>query len=97
MSASTVANPNPTPRLAYSVSEIEALTGVPRSTLYDALDRGDIPKLSGIGSRLLVPAWALEAWAATGDWRHPDWRPVPPGADPADTPAEVIPLHPDAS
>lgn len=83
------------PRIAYRPSEVSQRTGIPRPSVYRLIDDGVIPKIAGLGDRVLVPAWALEAWAATGDWRHPDWRPVPPGVD-LDTTADVIPLHPDA-
>lgn len=93
----------PLPRLSYRVAEVAERTGIPRPSVYRLIEQGVIPKLSGLGDVVLVPAWALDAWAATNDWRHPDWRPIPPGnPEPDDGNTEqpaatVTPIRPDAS
>ena len=47
------------PRLAYSLAECEALTGLSRSTLYRLQARGEL-KTVKIGGSRLVPARDLE-------------------------------------
>lgn len=82
---------------ALRVRDVVARTGLSRSQVYALIDDDVIPRLRNCGmTTIRVPRWSVDAWVATGDWRHPDWRPVPPGAD-VDTTADVIPLHPDAS
>lgn len=89
----------PPPRLAYRIAELAAATGMGASTLYDLVDRGVIPRLAQCGAAVLVPAWAVDSWAATGRWDHPNWRPVPPTGPTTDddTVATVTPIRPDAS
>lgn len=85
-------------RIAYRVAEVADLVGIRPLTVRRMITKGIIPRIEGPGmdSLVLIPAWSVKAFEATGDWRHPDWRPVPPGVD-VDTTADVIPLHPDAS
>lgn len=89
----------PPPRLAYRIAELVGATGLSASVLYDLVDRGIIPRLEQCGASILVPAWAVDSWAATGRWDHPDWRPVPPTARAAgdEAGATVTPIRPDAS
>lgn len=42
----------------YSLDEAAAIVGLPRSTTYDAIRRGDLPSIR-IGRRLRVPAAQL--------------------------------------
>ena len=66
------------PRIAYRAAEVAELTGVDYDTVRKLVRVGEIPRLT-LGDKLvLIPAWALRSWAATGVWDHPDWRPVPP-------------------
>lgn len=51
------------PRLAYSLAECEALTGLSRSTLYRLQARGEL-KTVKIGGSRLVPAKDLERLCA---------------------------------
>lgn len=47
-------------------AEVEALTGLPRSTIYELINRGDFPKPVQISPRLV--AWAepeVAAWQAS--------------------------------
>jgi excisionase family DNA binding protein len=89
----------PPPRLAYRIAELAQATGLGTTTLYDLVARGVIPRLEQCGGSILVPAWAVDSWAATGRWDHPDWRPVPPVTYLVDDgpAATVTPIRPDAS
>mgnify|MGYP006921325748 CR=1 FL=1 len=65
-------------KVAYRISEIAELISVSDAYVYKAIDEGEIPR---VGSRrpkspILIPAWALEAFKASGDWWHPDFRPA---------------------
>lgn len=98
--ATEVAEPEP---LTLSPSDVVKRTGIPRSSVYALVRDGVIPRLDGYRSAYRIPRWAVDAYVATGDWRHPDWRPVPPGnpePDDSDTEqpaATVTPIRPDAS
>ena len=48
-------------RLAYRVSEVAKLTGLPKSTLYGLLQDGTLESIQ-IGRDVLVPADELEAF-----------------------------------
>lgn len=76
------ANPEAPPRVAYRASEIAAATGITTATVYRAIKREEIPRLP-LGDTVLVPAWALASWVATGRWDDPAWRPTPPAAEAA--------------
>ncbi len=74
-------NPEAPPRVSYRVREVAELTGIPADTVYRLIQRRVVPRLDNVGGSLvLVPAWALHSWAATGRWDDPQWRPTPPGA-----------------
>jgi excisionase family DNA binding protein len=45
-------------RDAYSVGELHQITGFPRSTLYEAIERNEIPAIR-VGNRLRVPGYWL--------------------------------------
>lgn len=47
------------PRIAYSLAEVEALSGLSRSTLYRLMARGELETVKR-GRRRLVPAKQLE-------------------------------------
>lgn len=49
-------------RIFYRIPEAIAATGIPRSTLYELIRRGDI-EIVKLGSRTLIPADSLLAWA----------------------------------
>ncbi|MEC9068122.1 MAG: helix-turn-helix domain-containing protein [Pseudomonadota bacterium] len=51
-------SPLPQDRLAYSIAEVAALTGIGRTTLYKLMDRGALQTCK-IGRRRLIPAHAL--------------------------------------
>ena len=72
--------PDDPPRVAYRIPEVAARTGITADTLYRHAKARRIPTLA-VGKVLCVPAWALASWAATGQWDHPAWRPVPPSAE----------------
>lgn len=76
------ATPEAPPRVAYRVREVAEATGIPADTVYRLIKRGEIPRLP-LGELVLVPAWALASWAATGRWDDPAWRPTPPAAEAA--------------
>ncbi len=65
---STLPEPTPTNRLAYSVEEVAALLGISRTSAYLACQRGDLPSRL-IGRRRIVPVAALQSHlaAANGD------------------------------
>jgi len=68
-------------RITYRVSDVEAATGLKQPTIYSLAQRGVIPTMANCGACVVVPAWAVESWLATGgDWLHPDY--VPPGYTP---------------
>lgn len=73
----------PPPRLAYRVREVAELTGVNEQTLRNLIDSGEVPRLRVGVKVVLVPAWALHSFVATGRWDDPAWRPVPPSAEAA--------------
>lgn len=65
-------------RVAYRPADIAAMTGLSERYIGQAIDRGEIPR---VGSRrpkapVMVPAWAVNALVATGDWWHPNFRPA---------------------
>lgn len=62
-------------RVAYKVAEIAEMTSLSISYIQTS---PDVPKLRGTRKRspILIPAWALDAFIATGDWWHPDFRPA---------------------
>jgi len=47
-------------RDAFSVKEIHQITGFARQTLYDAIDRGEIPSIK-VGTAVRVPGYWLRA------------------------------------
>ena len=49
-------------RLFYRINEAVEATGVPRSTIYELIRRGEI-RVSKLGSRTLVDADSLREWA----------------------------------
>lgn len=63
-------------RVSYSVDEAAGLVGLPRTTIYEAIRRGDL-RSSRVGSRIVVPARALEEMlgAGTPDGQEPDADP----------------------
>lgn len=63
------------PRLSYRPAELAAATGIKLPTVYRLIRDGVIPRLPNCGKSVVVPAWAVSAWEATGDWRHPAFRP----------------------
>lgn len=46
-------------KLVYTVDEASEILGICKPTLYQAIDRGEIPALR-IGRRILIPVAALE-------------------------------------
>lgn len=69
------------PAVALRVRDVVERTQLSRSQVYALIDQGLIPRLANCGAVVRIPAWCVDAWAATGDWQHPDWRPAPPAAD----------------
>jgi excisionase family DNA binding protein len=54
------ANPTKLPeRQTYTVAEAAALLGVPRSTLYEAIGRGEVAHVR-ISRRIVVPKWWVD-------------------------------------
>lgn len=47
-------------RVAYSVREVARMLGVGKSTVYDAINRGDVPTVR-FGRRTLVPRWFIDS------------------------------------
>lgn len=58
--------PNHGPRLAVSPAEAARLTGIGRTTLYEALGSGALRSLK-IGKRRLITIEALKAWLAAAE------------------------------
>ena len=58
MEAQTVTAALSFPRLAYSLAESEALSGISRSTLYRLMERGELHSVK-IGDRRFIPAHEL--------------------------------------
>lgn len=91
MSGMSTPRTAPAPKLAYRPAELARVLGVALPTIYGWIDRGVIPIKNREERRaIVIPAWRLDAYLATGDWDHEAWRPVPPGAHnlPADRPEE---------
>lgn len=66
-----------------SVEKIAQALDVTSGHIYALIREGNIPALPGLGRRRVVAAWRLDAFLATGDWDHPDFRPhaaTPPAA-----------------
>lgn len=57
---------NPSPPLVYTPEEARQLLKIGRSSMYEALRRGDVPSIR-IGHRYLVPCHALNQLLAGGD------------------------------
>ena len=55
-----------TKRGTYSVDDAADRLGVSRSTVYEAIKRGDIPSIK-IGKRIVVPITPLEQLIASGE------------------------------
>jgi excisionase family DNA binding protein len=47
-------------RVVYSVREVARMLGVGKSTVYDAINRGDVPTVR-LGRRTLVPRWFIDS------------------------------------
>jgi len=45
-------------KIVYTVDEVSAILGICKPTLYQAIERGEIPSLH-IGKRILIPVVAL--------------------------------------
>lgn len=56
-------------RLVYTVSEVQQLLGLGRSTTWDRIHDGSIPSVK-VGGRVLVPKTALDAMLAVGSRRE---------------------------
>jgi excisionase family DNA binding protein len=52
-------NPNPEPRLVFSVEEAAGLLEISRAFAYQLVARGDIPALR-LGRRIVVPRFAVD-------------------------------------
>jgi len=66
--------------LVYTARELAKLMKVDRSLAYKLVNAGVIPRLRGVGignrEKVLIPAWALRSWIATGgDWQNEAFRP----------------------
>lgn len=63
---------------AYRPPEVAEILDVALPTVYGWVRRGVIP-LPGRKRKqaIVIPAWRVEAFLATGDWDHPSWRPTP--------------------
>ncbi len=57
----TLANSSNSDRLAYSIDDAAAATGLPRNTLRDAVSRGELPAVKRCG-RWLIRRDALLRW-----------------------------------
>lgn len=64
------------PRLAYSLAELEVLTGLSRSTLYRRCRAGKLRTVH-LGRRRLVPASVIDSLLTTGS--PASEPPIPPG------------------
>lgn len=53
--------PDDAGRLAYSPDELARLAGCARSTIYEAIARGELPSRK-LGGRRLIPADEMHAW-----------------------------------
>lgn len=61
--AEALASLPPSDRLAYSIDQAAAATGLPRNTLRDAVSRGELPAVKRCG-RWLIRRDALLRWLA---------------------------------
>lgn len=68
--AARIAKPNPLPRTFYTVDEVAESMGLSRDSVYEAMDRGDIPE-ARIGGRRLIPAAAFDRWVASLNQSQP--------------------------
>lgn len=50
------------PKLAYTVPEVAEMLGCSQWTVYRAITRGELPIVTFVGSRKLVPALGLEEY-----------------------------------
>lgn len=48
-----------------SVPEAAAALGLSQSTVYHLVRSGSLPRLRGVGDRVLIPRFALERWVQT--------------------------------
>ena len=64
-----------TKRVAYRPKEIADLTGISAPQVRKLVGRGVIPRCGQTGDSIVVPAWALDSFQATGEWTHPSYRP----------------------
>ncbi len=69
------------PRLTYRMAEVAELTGLGYDAVRKFVRDGVIPSLTVGNTLRVIPAWQVHAFAATGDWNHPDWRPAPPALE----------------
>ncbi len=61
LGATTPQGPDPDGRIAYSPDELARLAGCARSTIYEAIARGELPSRK-LGGRRLIPADEMHAW-----------------------------------
>jgi excisionase family DNA binding protein len=72
-----VSSIEPNERLAYSVDEAAAITGLSRDLLYDQMRAGNLAYLK-VGRRRIITRQHLEAFLTRTTWPPPAGR---PGAD----------------
>lgn len=62
-------------QLSVRPKQLAELTNLHQTTIRNLVRNGVIPRLPNTGDAIVIPAWAVRAWEATGDWRHPDYQP----------------------
>lgn len=62
-------------KLAVRPTQLADMTDLDDSTIRNLVRAGVIPRLPNTGKAIVIPAWAVRAWEATGDWNHPDYQP----------------------
>lgn len=62
-------------RISVRPAELAAATGMAESDIRRRVRNEQIPRIPNTGKSICIPAWAVRAWAATGDWNHPAFQP----------------------
>ncbi len=62
-------------RISVRPTELAKATGMSHQDIRRKVRDNQIPRMPNTGKSICIPAWTVRAWAATGDWQHPDYQP----------------------